>query len=124
MRLESISMINWKCFNKKYLEFDQKTMLNWKNGEGKTSLIQAIVICLFDKRPDNLDYASLVDLEKPTKISLTFSHNGYTYIAEREIGKTTGHKLYKNDELIARSKAEYKSFLSSIISESVLTSLW
>ena len=124
MNIDSIEMTNWKCFEHKKVTFDKLTLLNWKNGEGKTSLIQAIVLCLFDKRPDGLDYASLVNTEKPTKIILKFTHNASTYIVEREVGKTSGYRLYKNEELIARTNKDCKAELSKIIPESVLTSLW
>ena len=124
MNINSIEMINWKCFDKKKVTFDRFTLLNWKNGEGKTSLIQAIVLCLFDKRPDNLDFASLVDTSKPTKITLNFTHNASTYIIEREVGHSSSYKLYKNEELIARSRNDCKKILEGIISDSVLTSLW
>ena len=124
MTLNSIRMVNWKCFSNKEVKFDRLTLLNWQNGEGKTSLIQAIVLCLFDKRPDNLDFASLVDISKPTKLTLNFTHNASIYIIEREVGKTSGYKLYKDDELVARSRADVKAILSNIIPESVLTSLW
>jgi len=124
MNINSIELVNWKCFDKKKITFDRFTLLNWKNGEGKTSLIQAIVLCLFDKRPDNLDFASLVDTSKPTKITLNFTHNASTYIVEREVGYSSGYKLYKNEELVARSRNDCKKILDSIISDSVLTSLW
>lgn len=125
MKICSIEMINWKCFEHKKVTFDNKlTLLNWKNGEGKTSLIQAIILCLFDKRPDNLDFASLVDISKPTKITLSFIHNASTYIIEREVGKTSSYKLYKNESLVARTNKECKEQLSKIIPESILTSLW
>ena len=124
MRLNSIEMVNWKCFDHKKITFDRLTLLNWKNGEGKTSLIQAIVLCLFDKRPDNLDFASLVDTSKPTKITLKFTHDAASYVIEREVGKTSAYKLYKNDELISRTRTECKTILNRIIPESILTSLW
>lgn len=124
MDINSIEMVNWKCFEHKKVDFNRLTLLNWKNGEGKTSLIQAIVLCLFDKRPDNLDFASLVDTEKPTKLTLKFTHNAATYVVEREVGKTSGYRLYKNEELMARTSKECKAELSKIIPESVLTSLW
>jgi len=125
MRLLSIDISNWKCFDHKKLDFDRITILNWKNGEGKTSVIQAIVLCLFDKRPDNLDFASLIkDPEKPTKIILTFTYNASTYIIEREIGKTSGYRVYKNEELISRTSMDSKKILDDIVSDSVLTSLW
>ena len=124
MYINSIEMVNWKCFDHKKVDFDRLTLLNWKNGEGKTSLIQAIVLCLFDKRPDGLDYASLVDVEKPTKIILKFTNNAQTYVVEREVGKTSSYKLFKNEELIARTNKDCKAELSKIIPDSVLTSLW
>lgn len=125
MILNSIDITNWKCFDHKQMTFDKMTVLNWKNGEGKTSLIQAIVLCLFDKRPDNLDFASLIkDPEKPTKIILSFTHNAAAYVIEREVGKTSGYKVFKDDELISRTAADSKKILDDIISDSVLTSLW
>ena len=125
MRINSIEMINWKCFDHKKVDFENGlTMFNWKNGEGKTSLIEAIVLCLFDKRPDNLDFASLVDIEKPSKITLHFTHNASTYVVEREVGKTSGYRLFKDESLIARTNKECKEILNKIIPDSVLTSLW
>lgn len=125
MRINSIEMINWKCFDHKKVDFENGlTMFNWKNGEGKTSLIEAIVLCLFDKRPDNLDFASLVDIEKPSKITLHFTHNAATYVVEREVGKTSGYRVFKNESLIGRTNKECKEILNKIIPDSVLTSLW
>lgn len=125
MRIESIEMTNWKCFDKKRVDFNDKlTLLNWKNGEGKTSLIQAIVLCLFDKRPDNLDFASLVDVTKPTKLVLSFTHNATSYVVEREVGKTSSYRVYINDELASRTAKECKEILNQIIPESTLLALW
>ena len=125
MIINRIEITNWKCFEQKVMDFDKFTLLNWKNGEGKTSLIQAIVLCLFDKRPDNLDFASLVkDPEKQTRIVLHFTHNAQSYVIEREVGKTSCYKLYKNSELISRTASDSKKILDGIISDSVLTSLW
>ena len=124
MRLNSIDIKNWKCFEHKQMNFDRFTLLNWKNGEGKTSLIQAIVLCLFDKRPDRLDFESLVDTSKETKITLNFTYNASVYIVEREVGKTSAYRVFKNGELISRTRAESREILEQIISESVLTSLW
>ena len=124
MIIQSISMTNWKCFENRTVTFDRLTILNWKNGEGKTSLIQAIVLCLFDKRPDNLNFDNLVDVTKPTKLTLHFTHNASTYVVEREVGKTSAFRLYKNEELIGRTNKECKAELAKIIPESVLTSLW
>ena len=117
-------MVNWKCFDYKEVTFDRLTLLNWKNGEGKTSLIQAIVLCLFNKKPDNLDFASLVDITKECKLTLTCTYNAAVYIVEREVGKTSAYRVFKNDELIARTVSEASKILSEIIPESVLTSLW
>ena len=124
MQLTSIYMKNWKCFTKKKIDFDKITFLNWKNGEGKTSVIQAIILCLFDKRPDGLDFASLVDISKESKIVLNFTHKANSYVVEREVGKTSAYKVFKNDELISRTNKESKQKLSEIISDSILTSLW
>ena len=125
MILNSIDITNWKCFDHKVMKFDRFTLLNWKNGEGKTSLIQAIVLCLFDKRPDNLDFASLIkDPEKPTKIVLNFTNGATTYIVEREVGKTSAYRLFKDEELISRTASETKALLGNIVSSSILTSLW
>ena len=124
MIIQSISMTNWKCFENRTVTFDRLTILNWKNGEGKTSLIQAIVLCLFDKRPDNLNFDNLVDVTKPTKLTLHFTHNASTYVVEREVGKTSAYRVFKDENLIAKNNKECKDILNKIINESVLTSLW
>lgn len=124
MRILSIDILNWKCFDRKKMDFSKYTLLNAKNGTGKTSLIEAIVLCLFNKRPNNLDFESLVDTSKTSRIILKFMHKTSIYVVEREVGKTSAYKVYKDDELISRTAADSKAILDSIISDSVLTSLW
>ena len=126
MQINKIDITNFKCFTHKTFTFDKYTLLNWKNGTGKSSLIQAIVICLFDKRPDGLAFVDLLnDPSKPGKIILTFTHNASIYIVEREIGpKASSYRLFKDNELLSRTATECKEKLNKIIPPTVLSSLW
>lgn len=126
MKLKKIHIQNWKCFVDKEIEFeDGVTLLRWQNGSGKSSLIEAIIFALFDKRPAGLDFESLRnDIEKNCRIVLYFEHNLADYVIEREFGKSSSYKLYKDGELISRSKADHKLEIEKIIPETVMSALW
>ena len=126
MKLISIEITNWKCFKQKHIDFDDNlNLLKWPNGTGKTSLIEAIIFVITDKRPSGLDFDSLRnDIGKNCQIKLQFVHNFSTYIVEREFGTSSSYKLYKDGNLISRTRAENKMELEKIIPDIVINGLW
>lgn len=126
LKLNRISIQNWKCFTNKIVEFnDNINLLKWQNGTGKSSLIEAIIFAFFDKRPNGLDYDSLRnDNTINCKIVLEFTYNMSTYIIEREFGKSSSYRTYKDNELVARSKAEHKAVIEKILPEVIINGLW
>ena len=126
MKLISIDITNWKCFKQKHIDFDDSlNLLKWPNGTGKTSLIEAIIFVITDKRPSGLDFDSLRnDIGKNCQIKLQFVHNLSTYIVEREFGTSSSYKLYKDGNLISRTRAENKIELEKIIPDIVINGLW
>lgn len=126
MILNKIEITNFKCFIEKVFEFDENlNIFNMPNGTGKTSLIQALIFALFNKRPSGLDFDSLRnDLTKNCNIILTFTHNDDIYIIDRKFGKGSSSELYKNGNLISRTITETQNLINEIIPESLAQGLW
>lgn len=121
MIIQKIDIKNWKCFEHKVVEFEEGVNLfRWPNGTGKSSLIEAIIFCVLDKKPNGLSYNDLRnDLEKDCAITLYFSHNSKDYTFERAFGKSTKFNIYIDNELSARSKAEYEAIARSIVPKNI-----
>lgn len=126
MKFISIDIKNWKCFIHKHIDFDDSlNLLKWPNGTGKTSLIEAIIFAITDKRPQGLDFDSLRnDLTKNGRIEIVFIHNLSEYIIEREFGVSSSYRLFKDGNLISRSRADNKAELEKIIPDIVINGLW
>lgn len=126
MILNKIEITNFKCFTEKVFEFDENlNIFNMPNGTGKTSLIQALIFALFNKRPSGLDFDSLRnDLTKNCNIILTFTHNDDIYVIDRKFGKGSSSELYKNGNLISRTITETQNLINEIIPESLAQGLW
>ena len=120
MILKEIFIKNWKCFKEKHIK-----LLRWENGTGKTSLIESLIFLITDKRPSGLDFDSLRNnLEQNCELILKFEHNYSDYVIEREFGKASSYRLYKDNELISRTRADNKLIMEKIIPEVVINGLW
>ena len=126
MILTSIDIKNWKCFEHKTLDFDRNlNSINWVNGSGKSSLIQAIIISLFNQRPNGLSFDDLRnDLNKSCEIKLYFTHNGSDYIVDRAFGKSSKSELYRDGELISRTVKETQDLIDKMLPQSLAEGLW
>ena len=50
IRITHLSMTNFKCFRSREFDFDNDiTTIRGRNGEGKTTIADAILFCLFGK---------------------------------------------------------------------------
>lgn len=126
MYIESIELTNWKCFKHKKVEFDKNiNLLRWPNGSGKSSLIEAIIFALFNKRPLGLSFNDLRnDVDQNCKIILKFHHMMSDYAIECEFGSASSYLLYKDGELISRTRSDNKKIIETILPEVVMSGLW
>ena len=52
MFIKKLEVENWKCFEKKKIfNFEKHMLLSYRNGYGKTSIMQAIEFAIFGKAP-------------------------------------------------------------------------
>ena len=59
MQIKAIRMKNWKCFTLETFEFDKLNIINRPNGTGKTSMFEAILFCLYGKRPTGFNFTTM-----------------------------------------------------------------
>lgn len=59
MQIKTIRMKNWKCFTLETFEFDKLNIINRPNGTGKTSMFEAILFCLYGKRPTGFNFTTM-----------------------------------------------------------------
>ena len=69
IRIQSLSLTNFKCFREKELTFDgDVTTIRGRNGEGKTTIADAIIFCLFGKDTEGRsDLEVFKTIDKETK---------------------------------------------------------
>ncbi|MCG8208165.1 AAA family ATPase [Tenacibaculum finnmarkense] len=122
MNIQNITIINFKGFSEKYLNFNNRmTVLIGDNGSGKTSVLEALsfVIGTFFHRIEGANARTLKDFEKrriivspesfetqlPFKISVSHTFEGENYNWSRESNKIKGGVSYKDaNDLINRGK--------------------
>ncbi|NJM89869.1 MAG: AAA family ATPase [Hydrococcus sp. RU_2_2] len=97
LRLKQIRLKNWKCYREQKIQFDLNTDKNiWivfgQNGYGKTSLLEAILWCLYGNEGISTkklpDYFNRIALKKRKQINLSvqlnFEENGKNYFISRQ----------------------------------------
>jgi DNA sulfur modification protein DndD len=97
LRLKQIRLKNWKCYREQKIYFNLNTDKNiWivfgQNGYGKTSLLEAILWCLYGEKgvPAKKlpDYFNRIALKKRKQIELSvqlnFEDNGKNYFISRQ----------------------------------------
>lgn len=96
LRLKSIRLLNWKCYQDETIKFDLNTdkriwIVFGQNGFGKTSLLEAIQWCLYGgdamsptELLDRFNRVAIKDTpELELSVQLTFERNGDTYNISR-----------------------------------------
>ena len=130
MQINKITIKNWKCFINKTFVFDKENIINWRNGQGKTSLFQAILFCLFGKRPAGFNFTTLrndptvdciIIVELTYKDKEDLEHN---IRVKRQFGRTNTATLVQDNELICSSATAVFNFINKILPYDIISVLW
>ena len=130
MQINKITIKNWKCFINKTFTFDKENIINWRNGQGKTSLFQAILFCLFGKRPAGFNFTTLrndptvdciIIVELTYKDKEDLEHN---ICVKRQFGRTNTATLVQDNELICSSATAVFNFINKILPYDIISVLW
>jgi DNA repair exonuclease SbcCD ATPase subunit len=102
MKLLKLKLTNFKKFENKEFEFKDENYIEGKNGEGKSTIRDAVFFCFYNRTSDgSLTDSSKYILDGKIKcaVELTFETNGETYIISRErTEKQTRIKLLDNSQ--------------------------
>lgn len=96
VRLTNLTMYNWKCFPFYSISFNDKSnFYNQQNGFGKTSIIQAIIYCIYGKMPSGFKISDLQNNQnEDIKLELDFIVNGLMYKVKRNIYTNSSKKCF------------------------------
>lgn len=102
MLLEKISIKNWRCFyGEQHIEFASRsdrnvTLIHAENGVGKTSLLNALLWCFynkhtarFEKPNDIINHQAAREGEQFAHVAVEFSHEDNLYEARRTFRKNS-----------------------------------
>ncbi len=130
MRIKLIKMVNFRQFygeNELGFSMDPEkniTLIHGENGVGKTTLLNAILWCLFEKltpdfeRPKELvNYEAMKENRSTCRVEVTFVYEGNEYLAQRHHiqGGTSPLKVYQIDEGNFREMPGPKGFINSVL---------
>lgn len=108
MKINKVILKNYRVHAEKEVEFDRGiNLLLGKNGAGKSSILEAIGLAMFDtgcrsNQADAIKYG-----EKSATITVEFEGiDNNEYIVERKIGSGTNFKLYVKGDKHARIKGK------------------
>ena len=130
MFIKYIELENWKCFkNKTKFEFDKHQLIKWKNGQGKSSLMEAINYVIWQKLPVGFNLNSIRnDENKPCTLFICFNHSNNEITIERTFGcrNASGncYNLYFNGKLICESARSIDEYMNKIINSKIAGQLW
>lgn len=130
MFIENIEIENWKCWRYKVsFNFKQHELIKWKNGTGKSSLMEAINYAIWGKYPIGFNANSVRNKDdKPCNIIITFSTKNELFIIKRSFGNVRNYdnicELYINDKLICESNRTIEDYMNKIINSKISTQLW
>lgn len=124
-------MQNWKCFSKKRIDFDSQNIINLPNGKGKSSVFQAILFCLYGKRPTGFTFKSLrLDPTKDCNLELMLQHDN----SENETVEVVVRRSFSNNDsnVLVLQNGEVKcssikasfDFINNILPQDIISVLW
>ena len=126
MIIERISLKNWKCFDEKEFSFNKDfNLLRMSNGTGKTSMLEAIIFALFDKRPSGYTFNDLKnDNTTNSIVELWVTNNFDEYYFRREFGKNSKYLAEKNGKIIGNDRESYLITSSEIATYNDVENTW
>jgi DNA sulfur modification protein DndD len=137
LRLKQIRLKNWKCYREQIIRFDLNTDKNiWivfgNNGFGKTSLLEAILWCLYGNEGVSTkklyEYFNRISIKKQKEVTLSvqlnFEEKGKNYFISREAtlslrGKTPILDFYEatfNED--GRERNNSREYINSLLPKS------
>ncbi len=149
IRITRLSMTNFKCFREKELCFDASvTTVRGRNGEGKTTVADAILFCLFGKNTAGQSDLELFKTREDGKtipnldhsVELLLSVDGGSAVAkevslrrsikevwvkkrgsEESVFKNNTVEYYVNGE--SYTKTDYEKYIASLIDERIFRAI-
>ncbi len=118
MKINSIKLQNFRSHTNFETEFNAGiNLLLGKNGAGKSSILEAIGLALFDAKPRTKLEETIKIGNKFTVIDISFQANdGNIYRVERKIGQGAFLRLYANNESTPRYTADNtKIFIKELV---------
>lgn len=120
MKIKSLTLKNFKKFEDKVFEFGDLNTISGMNGEGKSTILEAIVICIYGKLPDGGNDINKFITNGADKSKILVEIEGIGAIT-RTLSKSGSNRLMLDGEKIAQSVFEQSNnlipveyFLSSI----------
>jgi DNA repair exonuclease SbcCD ATPase subunit len=115
MRINKISLKNFKNFENKTQEFSSLNFISGSNGTGKTTLIlDAVLFCLWGYSYTNLAGLPTRDKSKSCSVTIDLTHNKDKFIIKR--GYPTSVEITKNEEKVKFSTSiEANKYIESIV---------
>lgn len=99
MRLKELTLVNFRKHKKLKIEFQNQTVITGDNGNGKTSVLEAIGIVLFDSPRTTLK-DTIRQGESYCTISIIFSHLEKEYRVRRSYGNVVEYVI--NDSITGK----------------------
>lgn len=130
MILKSLRLVNFRQFyQENLLEFASAadtnvTLIHGENGVGKTTILNAILWCLFERlnsdfeRPDELvNYEALREGRKSCRVEVLFEYESTDYLVQRhhEIGTKNVLKVFKINDFNHEQVPLAKEFINSVL---------
>jgi DNA sulfur modification protein DndD len=130
MLLSELKLIDFRQFygeNTLFFSTDTKrniTLIHGENGIGKTTLLNSILWCLFDKltpdfeRPKELvNHEAAKEGKSSCRVEVTFIHEGIEYLAQRQYNgvSATAFKVYQIEDGNYQEMPGPKGFINSVL---------
>jgi DNA repair exonuclease SbcCD ATPase subunit len=96
MKIKRLTLLNFKCFEERTLDFGEINYLSGGNGVGKTSILEAITVCYYGKLPDGSAGIDRLVMNGKESASVT--------IEDPEIGSITRNIKLSGSELLLDGK--------------------